>query len=160
MSVKTALMISGAAMLLLAAPAANAQQNAATPSATQGNAQSNASQSPGIRTVTETAADVRFYTLQSNDLSASNLIGMNVYNADDEHIGEIEDIVIDDGKNIKAIVIGVGGFLGLGERNVAVEPGSVLLQKQADGSERALVHTTKENLENAPVYEMAKRKTG
>ena len=50
-------------------------------------------------------------------------------------------------------MIGVGGFLGVGERSVALEPGSVTIEKTADGSERALVHATKENLEKAPALQ-------
>jgi sporulation protein YlmC with PRC-barrel domain len=90
-------------------------------------------------------------------MRGSDVIGMRVYNANNEHIGEIDDVILANGKDLKAYVIGVGGFLGVGERNVALEPGSVTFQKQADGSERALVHATKESLENAPALERQAR---
>ena len=50
----------------------------------------------------------------------SELNGMTVYNERDEEIGTIDDVVIDRSGDVKAVVIGVGGFLGIGQRNVAV----------------------------------------
>ena len=69
----------------------------------------------------------------------------------------IDDVILANGKDLRAYVLGVGGFLGVGERSVAVEPGSLTIQKQADGSERALVHATKENLEKAPALQRQAR---
>jgi sporulation protein YlmC with PRC-barrel domain len=51
----------------------------------------------------------------------SNLYGYNVYNNDNEAIGDIEEIVVDmNTSEIKYVVLGVGGFLGIGEKSVAV----------------------------------------
>ena len=55
-----------------------------------------------------------------DDVSASKLIKSRVYSADNQNIGDIKDIVIGrDGKAL-GVVIGVGGFLGLGEKDVVV----------------------------------------
>ena len=51
---------------------------------------------------------------------ASKLDGVNVYNNANEKVGDISDVLLDQSGRVEAIVIGVGGFLGLGERNVAV----------------------------------------
>ena len=51
----------------------------------------------------------------------SKLIGMNVYNDQNEKIGTIKDLMVDKSGNIASAVIGVGGFLGMGERDVAVK---------------------------------------
>ena len=54
------------------------------------------------------------------DWRASKLVGLNVYNDNNEKIGSINDLLMDKSGNIKAAVIGVGGFLGVGEHLVAV----------------------------------------
>jgi sporulation protein YlmC with PRC-barrel domain len=51
----------------------------------------------------------------------SKLISMNVYNTQNEKIGTIQDLMVDKNGNIPSVVIGVGGFLGIGERDVAVK---------------------------------------
>ena len=51
----------------------------------------------------------------------SKLISMNVYNTQDEKIGSIKDMMTNKDGNIELVVIGVGGFLGVGERDVAVK---------------------------------------
>ena len=51
---------------------------------------------------------------------ASKLVGLNVYNDSNESLGSINDLLADKSGNIKGVVIGVGGFLGVGEHLVAV----------------------------------------
>src|ERR1700716_1508103 len=51
---------------------------------------------------------------------ASKLVGLSVYNDNNESLGSINDLLTDKGGNIKAVVIGVGGFLGVGEHLVAI----------------------------------------
>jgi sporulation protein YlmC with PRC-barrel domain len=51
---------------------------------------------------------------------ASKIVGLNVYNDNNESIGSINDLLTDENGNIKAVVIGVGGFLGVGEHLVAI----------------------------------------
>jgi sporulation protein YlmC with PRC-barrel domain len=50
----------------------------------------------------------------------SKLVGLNVYNDSNEKVGSINDLLTDKSGDIKAVVIGVGGFLGVGEHLVAV----------------------------------------
>jgi sporulation protein YlmC with PRC-barrel domain len=51
---------------------------------------------------------------------ASKMVGLSVYNDSNESLGSINDLLTDKSGNIKAVVIGVGGFLGVGEHLVAV----------------------------------------
>jgi sporulation protein YlmC with PRC-barrel domain len=51
---------------------------------------------------------------------ASKVIGVNVYNDNNEKIGEIEELIIDKSSKVENVVLGVGGFLGMGEHYVAV----------------------------------------
>jgi len=52
---------------------------------------------------------------------ASKLIHMNVYNAQNEKVGDIKELMLDKNGKITGVAIGVGGFLGMGERDVAVK---------------------------------------
>jgi sporulation protein YlmC with PRC-barrel domain len=54
------------------------------------------------------------------DWRASKVVGLSVYNNSNEKIGSINDLLMDKSGNIKAAVIGVGGFLGMGEHLVAI----------------------------------------
>lgn len=98
---------------------------------------------------------VTFATVQPASVMASRLLGVNVYNKQNESIGEIQDFAIIDGKTISAVIVSVGGFLGIGESYVAIEPSSVALN-QRDGRWRAYVDTSKENLNKAPKFEYAR----
>lgn len=51
---------------------------------------------------------------------ASKVIGVNVYNENNDKIGEIEELIVDKSAKVDNVVIGVGGFLGMGEHYVAV----------------------------------------
>ena len=51
---------------------------------------------------------------------SSKLIGLNIYNRADEKLGDINEILLDTEGKVKAVVIGVGGFLGMGEHDIAV----------------------------------------
>ena len=67
------------------------------------------------------AAGIPFLTrMESGQWRGSKLVGLNVYGAENQKIGDINEVIIDRQGQAKAIVIGVGGFLGLGEKNVAI----------------------------------------
>ncbi len=57
---------------------------------------------------------------QPGQWRASKLEGLNVYNQNNEKIGDISELLVDDSGKIQAVVVGVGGFLGMGERDVAI----------------------------------------
>jgi sporulation protein YlmC with PRC-barrel domain len=65
------------------------------------------------------AASVSESSLQG-DWRASKVVGLSVYNDNNESLGSINDLLTDRSGNIKAVVLGVGGFLGVGEHLVAV----------------------------------------
>lgn len=60
------------------------------------------------------------YQIKPGQWRASKLDGLNVYNTDNEKIGDINELIVDSSGKIQAVVIGVGGFLGMGEHQVAV----------------------------------------
>jgi sporulation protein YlmC with PRC-barrel domain len=59
-------------------------------------------------------------SLQGSTWRTSKVVGLSVYNDNSESLGSINDVLMDKNGNIKAVVLGVGGFLGVGEHLVAV----------------------------------------
>ena len=78
-------------------------------------------QSPATTTTTPAAAPVVASDSSYNgNWRTSKVVGLSVYNDGNESLGSINDLLTDKSGNIKAVVIGVGGFLGVGEQLVAV----------------------------------------
>ena len=112
---------------------------------------------PGIAMGTSATMPLKYVNIQDTDLVTSKLIGVDLYNKQNEKIGEISDIVIGDGKSVIGIVASVGGFLGLGESYVVIDPASIALADQ-DGTWKGFVDTTKDDLSNAPKLDYSKLK--
>jgi hypothetical protein len=90
-----------------------------------------------------------------NSILASSMIGATVYSPNEEQIGDINDVIVNVDGSVQGIVIGVGGFLGMGEKNVAIEMKHLTLTPRDDGSVRLVLNATKEELENAPEFKSA-----
>jgi sporulation protein YlmC with PRC-barrel domain len=58
---------------------------------------------------------------KSGQWRTSKLIGLNVYNEQNEKLGDISEILLDKSGKVEGVVIGVGGFLGMGQRDIKVE---------------------------------------
>src|SRR3954468_708930 len=75
----------------------------------------------------------KFMTQQSaTQWRASKLVGLSVYSTNNERIGDVNDVLLDRSGNAEAVVIGVGGFLGIGEKDVAVPYKSVEWKMTSD----------------------------
>jgi len=85
---------------------------------------------------------------------ASQFMGQTVYSAGNDNVGEINDLVMnkDLDSNILA-VIGVGGFLGIGEKDVAIPIDQISVSKGANGYIHLNIAATKEQLEAAPAFD-------
>jgi sporulation protein YlmC with PRC-barrel domain len=76
---------------------------------------------PANPPATAGAATINYMTqMSAGEWRASKLKGVNVYNTANEKIGDINEILLDNSGKVHAVVIGVGGFLGMGEHDVAV----------------------------------------
>jgi len=82
----------------------------------------------------------------------SKMVGLSVYNDNNESLGSINDLLADKNGDIKAVVLGVGGFLGVGEREIAIPVGR--LKQRED--KIVLPGATKDTLKAAPKFEYAK----
>jgi len=86
---------------------------------------------------------------------ASQFMGQPVYSAENENVGEINDLVMNKDLDNIVAVIGVGGFLGMGEKDVAVPIDQITAAKDANNNLRLTIAATKEQLEAAPVFDRA-----
>ena len=82
------------------------------------------------------------------------MVGLSVYNDKNESIGSINDLLTEKDGKIKAVVIGVGGFLGVGQKDVAVPFEALQIQRKQNSSsiEKITVTYTKDQLSNAPKF--------
>ncbi|CAN7322136.1 PRC-barrel domain-containing protein [Devosia sp. LjRoot3] len=95
------------------------------------------------------------YVAADTDNLGTRLIGQPVFSTagdDAEEIGSISDLVFSEGGQIEAVVIGVGGFLGIGEKSVAVDFDALEFTLAADNTERWVLPTTAEALTTAPDF--------
>ncbi|TNC12689.1 PRC-barrel domain containing protein [Methylobacterium terricola] len=112
----------------------------------------------GMTTVNTSTMAVRFITSKPTDMVTSRLKGVNVYNNKNENLGEIEDFVITDGKTVNGVIISVGGFLGMGERYIAVDPSNLVIHKDGN-TVKAMLNTSKDDLSKAPTFDYSKTKS-
>jgi hypothetical protein len=97
--------------------------------------------------------DMTFLQVQEEAqfLAADEVIGRDVVNLADEEIGEIADLVMDQDQKLVGIVLSVGGFLGMGEKWVAVPVDEIRFPTDQEPA-RLLTAATAEQLENAPDF--------
>jgi len=93
----------------------------------------------------------------SQDMAATSLIGTTVYGSDDSNIGEVGDIVFDKKGDINAIIVDVGGFLGIGEKPVALSFDQLNVRSDQSGNLTLVANATKDQLNNAPTFEPTAR---
>jgi sporulation protein YlmC with PRC-barrel domain len=89
----------------------------------------------------------------SDGISADNLIGTTVYGAGEENVGEIDDVILSESGEVDAVIINVGGFLGLGEKEVAVSMDNLQFMSDEDGDYYLYTEFTQEQLEAQPEYD-------
>lgn len=85
-------------------------------------------------------------------ISAKELLNKSVTNAANETVGDINDVLISNDGKIAAVIVGVGGFLGLGEKDVALPFDQLVVSRDADDRLKLTTSMTKEALQSAPGY--------
>jgi sporulation protein YlmC with PRC-barrel domain len=106
---------------------------------------------------TETSAIDRstLTDVEETGLSADELIGTTVYGANDENVGSISDVILTGDNATDAVIIDVGGFLGIGSKSVAVDMDNLAFLSDADGNYYLYTQFTQEQLEAQPEYDEA-----
>jgi len=85
-------------------------------------------------------------------VDTKKLLGRNIKNAAGDTVGEIESVLVDQAGNVKYVVVGVGGFLGIGEKHVALSWDSLHI---SDNGEKVTADVTKDSLKGLPDYRYA-----
>jgi hypothetical protein len=136
-------MITATALATVLVVPAFAQQPPVNSGTAPSSAQQNSAQSPGF-----------VQKQSSNDWRGTKLIGSSVYGPDNSSIGEISDVIIGSDGAIKAAVIGVGGFLGVGQKDVAVPFNALNVQRSPDSDSinKITVTYSKDQLKAAPEF--------
>ncbi|MGR3464163.1 PRC-barrel domain-containing protein [Limimaricola sp.] len=111
------------------------------------------------------------YEVTADDFYATNMLGMRVHSSEQElgqngdpinfaeqewdDIGEINDLVISEEGTVQAVIVGVGGFLGIGEKDVAITMDQVRTYDDENGERFLVINSSQEALESAPAFERA-----
>lgn len=96
-----------------------------------------------------------YVTGSQGQVLASNLIGESVYNGNGEtaeKVGDVRDVLMSSDGKAQAVVIGVGGFLGVGEKDVAVEFGRLSWGVDKGNDKRLMIRASKDDLKTAPTF--------
>jgi sporulation protein YlmC with PRC-barrel domain len=94
-------------------------------------------------------------TIGSGQVRASKLIGSTVYDVNNQKIGSVQDLILNKDGRAATAVVDVGSFLGVGGKNVAVS-----LNDIKTDNNRLTLDRSKQQLQNAPNYQLNDRNTG
>ncbi len=99
-----------------------------------------------------------FVSIPQNDELSSKVVGLDIYNTDNKDIGQIKDIALNGNGRSQAYIVSVGGFLGLGEHYVAVNPSAVKVSyNEQDKKWHASMNATADQLKAAPEFKYTGR---
>jgi sporulation protein YlmC with PRC-barrel domain len=119
-------------------------------------AQTTSPQQPTAPSATKTPAaplEGQILVQDANTLLAKEFIGQPIYASDKTKIGTLSDLILSkDGKTVEAFVIGTGGFLGMGEKGVALKMDRLQLSHDPQAGLQLVVNVKKEELANAPSF--------
>lgn len=96
-----------------------------------------------------------YVTGSQGQVLASNLMGKSVYSGQGEDarkVGDVNDVLMSSDGKAEAVVIGVGGFLGVGEKDVAVQFDRLHWTVDKDNAKRLSIAASKTDLESAPAF--------
>jgi sporulation protein YlmC with PRC-barrel domain len=96
--------------------------------------------------------------LPADSVTVTNWYKQNVYDPHDAKIGEITDVLVNKSGQITSVIVGVGGFLGAGEKDVAV-PMNAIHTTSKNEKPYLVMNSTKDALKNAPGFKYDKNTT-
>ncbi len=103
---------------------------------------------------------IQFVTEQpASEWRARLFVGAAVQNDQGETVGDVNDLVFDQSGRISTVVLGVGGFLGMGEKNVAVPYSALKFKPGKDDARTIVVELSKDALTQAPSYKASEKTT-
>ena len=109
-------------------------------------------------TTTSGASGPQFVSIGQDEKLSSNLVGLDVYNASKQNIGQIKDIAVGPAGRARAYIVSVGGFLGMGTHYVAMNPSDVQVSyNTSDQKWHATTNATSDQLKSAPAFQYTGR---
>ena len=150
-----------AAVLALAAPAwaqtATDQPTTTPPPATEESGAQPTAQPEGTagaepEAVEPAAGEAIIPEQTETQLTAEDLMRIPVVGPGDEEIGKVEDLIFDEQEKITGVVVGVGGFLGIGKKEVGLDWDQAKLEEHQESGKRIVISLTKADLEAAPDF--------
>jgi len=122
---------------------------ASPPSTAKAGAMNNADNARAAR---QSDAGGMFANVPAQTGLSSKVVGLSVYNSENTDVATIKDIAFD-ANGVKAYILSVGGFLGMGDRYVAVQPSAIDIKYDAtNGKIRASMNTNVDQLKSAPEF--------
>ena len=109
-------------------------------------------------TSTITRSDALMATVPGDSVTVTNWYKQNVYDPSNNKIGEVEDVLVDKSGKITAVILSVGGFLGMDTKDVAA-PFEAIHTTMKDNKWWLTMNTSKESLKSAPGYRYDKSTT-
>ncbi|MBP2547849.1 sporulation protein YlmC with PRC-barrel domain [Neorhizobium galegae] len=153
---KTLSTMAAAAVLMASTAVAPALAQTATPAAPSAQTQTTMPSAATTGTTSAAGAGMtgEYLTEQAqNQISANDYIGKSIYNGEDKSIGSVTDLILEQDGGIVAAVVGVGGFLGIGQKNVAVPMDKITVTREADSNDiRLTTAETADALKAAPEF--------
>jgi sporulation protein YlmC with PRC-barrel domain len=112
----------------------------------------------GTATANNTARAGRFVSISGNDELSSKLIGLDIYNDKNQDVGQIKDVALNQSGQTEAYILSVGGFLGIGDHYVAVNPSQVkVTYNDSEKKWHASMNATTDELKAAPEFKYSGR---
>ena len=122
----------------------------AVPAIAQDTTPAPTNKAPPAATQPDKSADAK---MAAGQISASKLLNESVLNQANESIGDINDVILDNSGKVASVIVGVGGFLGMGEKDVALSFDQLSFATDNDGDLTVTTNATKESLQAAPQYQ-------
>ena len=88
----------------------------------------------------------------ASDWRSSKIVGITVYNTAGENIGEVDDLILSNDGRIQNAVLGVGGFLGMGEKLVSVPFSDLKMSRDDRGNVHLVLNSSRQSLQSAPEF--------
>jgi sporulation protein YlmC with PRC-barrel domain len=129
-----------------------APSTAPSPSGVDSTAPSRSVDSPATTAPRAPTASTAPAAGTAGTMGVATLVGTDVKNSAGENIGEIKDIIVDASGKATSVILGTGGVLGLGSRNVPVNWDQIEISRTDSGKLEAMTALNKEQIEAMPEY--------
>jgi hypothetical protein len=116
---------------------------------------------PGSEDSAAASPETQFVSVANTDELSSTLTSLDIYNSAKQDIGQIKDIAVGQRGRAQAYIVSVGGFLGMGEHYVAVNPSAITVTyNETDKKWHAAMDATADQLKAAPEFKYTGRWSG